>query len=97
MREIDWDAPLSDDDKAWLLDRDQHAKVAANEQQFASSDDEDETDGTTEEPDDDYDDWKVAELRKEAGDRDPAIEGAATMKKDELITALRVWDGEHGE
>ncbi|WP_408898247.1 Rho termination factor N-terminal domain-containing protein [Nocardioides sp. R1-1] len=35
----------------------------------------------------DYEDWTVDELRKRAGELD--IEGRSSMKKDELIDALR--------
>jgi hypothetical protein len=107
MRNIDWDSPLSEDDKTWARDRDLHDKIAANEARFAQSndapsDDDDivESDGAAEledtEETDDYDDWKLSELKDEAATRQPAVD-VTGLKKAEIITALRVWDGEHAK
>lgn len=109
MRNIDWTKPLSEDDKAWLRDRDRHAEIDAHEAQFSTAaDDEpaDDDDEITEsetgadvedvEIEDDYDDWKLAELKDEANGRTPPVD-IAGLKKDQIITALRVWDGEHGK
>lgn len=41
-------------------------------------------------PDDDYDNWKVPELRNEAANR--GIDGASSMTKQQAIDALRKWD-----
>jgi hypothetical protein len=92
MRTINWDEPLSEDDKAWLRQRDKHAEVEANEKRFAveadptgSSDDDDEAT-------DDYDKWKVPELAAEAAKREPAVDITGLSKKSDLIAALRTWD-----
>jgi hypothetical protein len=45
------------------------------------------------EPDDDYDNWKVNELRAEAANRQ--IDGASSMTKQQAIDGLRKWDAEH--
>ena len=36
MREIDLTKPLSEDDKAWMRQRDRHAEIQANEEQFSN-------------------------------------------------------------
>jgi len=103
MREIHWDAPLSEDDKAWLRDRDKHSEIEANEARFAENlllnpklkiedEDEDEDSGETQ---DDYDSWKVQELKDEAVKRDPPVDLTGLSKKEQLIEALRAWDREH--
>jgi len=94
MRTINWNAPLSEDDKAWLRDRDQHDKIADNEARFAEKDN-DETGMNN--PDDDYDKWKVPELAEEANKRDPKVDITGLSKKADLIAALRTWDAEHPE
>jgi len=93
MRNIDWDNPLSEDDKEWLRARDQYSKIAENEAKFADMND----DHTDEEPAnaDDYDKWKVPELADEAARREPAVDIAGLSKKADLIAALRTWDAEH--
>jgi len=93
MRLIDWGSALSADDKAWALASGilgMEDRIAANEQQFA---------GVVEEGDydDDYDDWKVAELEAEVAEREPAVELTGTGKdgkvlKLDLIAGLRAWD-----
>ena len=120
MREINWDAPLSEDDKAWLRQRDRHAEIEANEDRFSSgrdfkANDEDQAkideqkakiDGSSssgdatapsELPPDDYDSWKVAELREEAGNRDPKIDLTGVTVKADIIAALRTWDAANPE
>lgn len=110
MREIDWDKPLSDEEKGWLRQRDRHAEVEANERRFAKKakaaattevkePDDDETEGTEEVPvigeetfDDDYDSWKVAELKAEAEGRDPEIDTSTLKVKADYVAALRTWD-----
>jgi hypothetical protein len=44
------------------------------------------------EPDDDYDTWKVKELRAEAGDRAGYAGDANKDTREELIANLRAWD-----
>ena len=119
MRNINWDEPLSEDDKAWLRQRDRHAEIEANEDRFSSgrdfkATDEDQAkideqkakiDGSTSSgdaaaaqlPPDDYDSWKVAELREEASNRDPAIDLSGVTVKADLIAALRTWDAANPE
>lgn len=108
MRTIDWDKPLSDADIAWASQRDMQDKIQANRDRFSkkagavdSNDDStiiDANDGVEVAPEaDDYDAWKVAELREEASRRYPVIEGAASMRKDEVIAALREWDAANPE
>jgi hypothetical protein len=91
MRTIDWDAPLSAEDKAWALDRDMAEKVAENEARFAEAAKTDDSgDGST--PDDDYDKWKVEELKAEAEGREPAVDLTGKTLKADIIAALREWD-----
>jgi hypothetical protein len=121
MREINWNEPLSEDDKAWLRQRDRHAEIEANEDRFSSGrsdfkvNDDDaakiatekdklvSTEGTgtpaapPELAPDDYDSWKVAELREEAGNREPAIDLTGVTVKADIIAALRTWDAAHPE
>lgn len=96
MRTINWDEPLTDDDKLWLADRmspELADKVAANEARFSGAaeggDDDDEFS-------DDYDSWKVAELKAEAETRD-GLDITGLTKKPEFIAALRTWDQAHPE
>jgi len=104
MRTIDWDKPLSEEDIAWASQRDMHDKIQANRDRFSkkagavdADDDSKIVDavgteaGEDDEPADDYDSWKVAELREEAGKRDPVVD-VEGLKKDEIIAALRDWD-----
>lgn len=109
MRTIDWDAPLSEDDIAWASQRDMQDKIQANRDRFSkevgaedANDDskildagDDDTPAATE-VEDDYDSWKVAELREEAGKRDPVVD-VEGLKKDEIIAALRDWDAANPE
>ena len=44
---------------------------------------------------DDYESWKVDELRTEAGSRTPPVDVPSGARKPELIAALRKWDSEH--
>ena len=97
MRNIDWDEPLSDDDRAWAADREELLpKIAENDARFAGGSDEDPPPPPPATVDD-YDDWKVAELREEASKRVPAIEGVSSMKKEDVIAALRAWDADNPE
>lgn len=91
MRNIDWDAPLTEDDILWLGQRmtPQIAnKIAENKAKFADKSDEDGDPEVT----DEYDKWKVPELLKEASGREPAIDVTGLTKKSDLIAALRTWD-----
>lgn len=96
MRKIDWDAPLSEDDKAWLRQRDKHAEIEENERRFgAPAEFKEQTD--TDEVADDYDKWKVEELKTEAGTRLPEVDITGLTKKADLIAALRTWDAANPE
>ena len=120
MREINWDEPLSDEDKQWARQAGLpmvEQRITANEQQFGqeSSGDGSPTDpatrsaldstatgGTlvdqlqTDDDGDDYDSWKVQELKDEADSRQPRVQYASDARKPDLIAALREWDREHG-
>jgi hypothetical protein len=99
MRKIDWDAPLTKEDKAWLSQRltpELEVKMAENQARLAKksggeSTDKNTGDGFT----DDYDKWKIDELKAEAEGREPAIELAGVTKKQDLIAVLRTWDKAH--
>jgi hypothetical protein len=112
MRDINWDKPLSKADREWAMQRDELIpKVQANEEQFKAGTDKSKDDSSTdltpsdedleEKPstgtvEDDYDQWKVAELRDEAAKRQPPVD-VTDLKKDEIITAMRAWDAAHPE
>lgn len=92
MREINWDKPLSKDDRTWLEQRltpDVVEKIEANDRQFSG-----ETKAAESEVEftDNYDKWKVEELKAEAEGRQPAVDLTGITKKSELIAALRTWD-----
>lgn len=92
MRDIDWDQPLTEDDKLWLGQRltpELKDKIAANEARFSEVEDDDDDDF-----DDEYDSWKVAELRTEAESRE-GLDLTGVKTKPELIAALRTWDAAH--
>lgn len=92
MRHIDWNKPLSDDDKLWLEQRltpGLQEKIDANQTKFGSDK------STDPEFEDNYDQWKVPELAEEATKREINITGVS--KKPELIALLRTWDKEHPE
>ena len=94
MRQIDWDAPLSDDDKAWLRQAGivgTADRIAENDARFSDEAPSEEDDVLT----DDYDERTVAELKAEASSRDPQV--AVSGKRADIIAALRAWDVEHPE
>lgn len=99
MRTIDWDKPLSEEDKGWALQRDLHEQVAENEKRFAKTakTEGDGTDSATTPADDDYDKWKVEELRTEAESRDPAVDLTGVTLKADIIAKLREWDAAYPE
>lgn len=101
MRKIDWEAPLSSDDLIWLRQAglpNIEARISENEKRFGVTEDEDEGSG---EPglEDDYDSWKLAELRAEAKTREafPLTPDQidAFTKKAPLIEVMRAWDKDH--
>lgn len=84
MRQIDFNAPLSEDDKAWLRDRDRHSEIAQNEARFGEGEDLEENEP---EAGPDYDKWSTADLKAEAQTR--GIDFSGMRKKAELALALR--------
>lgn len=141
MRQINWDEPLSEEDKAWARQASLpmvEDRIKENEERFGSATSAEELDvppdptrsaldpeaGTGMKPseappagapaaqqgvgapadedveedyDDDYNTWKVSELKREADKRDPVVEYASDARKPDVIAALRAWDREHGE
>lgn len=98
MRAINWDEPLTDDDKLWLEQRmtpELAAKIEANEAKFADAGSE-KNDGNDDTFSDDYDSWKLAELKEEAGNRE-GLDASGLKTKPEFIAALRTWDAAHPE
>jgi hypothetical protein len=92
MRPINWDAPLSDDDKAWLRMAGvvgTEDRIAENEALYGAAED------VSDNPEDDYDERTVAELKAEASSREPAV--SVSGKRADIIAALRAWDVEHPE
>lgn len=129
MRDINWDEPLSEEDKAWARQASLpmvEERIAANERQFDQ-----ESSAATEVPpdhstrsaldptatanqgaqptastqttvntgqvEDDYEQWKVNELKAEADSREPKVEYASDARKPDLIAALRQWDQDNPE
>lgn len=99
-REINWDAPLSEDDLKWLEQRMTPVladKVAANKAKFAEEDAKDaEDDDDDTKVDDDYDSWKLGELKAEAEARE-GLDMTGLKNKPDLIAALRTWDAANPE
>jgi hypothetical protein len=96
VRTIDWNAPLSDEDRAWAVQRSPKydKQIEANDAQFAGKAAEVESD-EDEGPIDEYDKWKVDELRAEAASREPAVDLTGITLKADIIAALRTWDAEY--
>lgn len=93
MRNIDWEKPLSQDDRAWLDQRltpELVEKIDANDKRFGKAGSSDDKSSAFE---DDYDKWKVDELKVEAEKR--KIDLTGITKKPELVAALRSWDAEN--
>jgi hypothetical protein len=100
--------PLTEDEKGWLRQRDRHAEVDRNEAIHGRrvQDGSDELEfGTGSQPtapiqDDDgdnYDSWKIKELKEEGEGRKPAVDFTGCTKKEDYVLALRAWDLEHPE
>lgn len=70
MREIDLTKPLSEDDKAWMRQRDRHAEIQANEEQFG--------DGEPEFAANDDDQQKIDAKKAEIA----AVQGTASTKSE---------------
>lgn len=125
MRKIDWNSPLTGDDKAWLRTTgilDVERLIEANAVEFdeeyhfpgtepvgviksAVATEPDQGGGNADFSEDDYDDWKVAELSAEIDNRNK-VDGAKSVEvvgtgkdgkitKPDLIKALRLWDSEN--
>jgi hypothetical protein len=93
MKQLDYTKPLSDEDKQWLRSIGLGNRVDANEKEFGVRSEEDIQ--TVPTVDDDYDEWKISELKAEADSRDPKVEYTSNIRKEQLIEALRAWDREH--
>jgi hypothetical protein len=92
MRNIDWEKALTEEDMKWLSQRmtpELEDKINQNKSKFKTSA------IKTGEFQDDYDKWKVDELKTEAEGREPAIDVTGLKTKVDLIAALRTWDAEH--
>lgn len=98
MRKIDWNKPLSEEDKGWALQRDMHEQVAANEAKFKTGTKKPKAAEGPEavEIKDDYDSWKLNELKEEAANREGLVTTGMATKAD-YIAALRTWDAENPE
>jgi hypothetical protein len=87
-RQIPTDKPLSDDDRAYLLMRGQEDRVDWFDQTYPDGE-------TDDEEGDDYDSWKVDELKAEVvrlnEDEDAGITPDSN-RKDDLIAALREYN-----
>lgn len=93
MRNIDWDKPLTEEDLTWLGQRmtpELEDKIKANQAKHGAKATESGAEFT-----DDYDKWKVDELRTEAEGREPAIDLSGVKTKADFIAALRSWDAEN--
>lgn len=73
MRKIDWDKPLSADDKAWALQRDMHDKVAENEARYGKGD----------MPEGAKRDERIEELRSEITERQNELDLLLAAKADD--------------
>jgi hypothetical protein len=108
MRDIDWDSPLSDEDKTWLRTTgilDIERRIKSNEDKHEAPAEEPDSSGGVEPSDDDYEEWKVPELTAEVENRNK-VEGATHVEivgtgkdgkitKPDLIKGLRLWDLEN--
>ena len=100
MRTIDIKAaPLTDEERGWLTQRERFADIAENDRLFAgdSEEDDDDEDAGDGEADDDYPSWKKKELETEAGSRTPPVDLSELRTKAEYIEALRAWDAQHAD
>lgn len=96
--------PLTAEEKGWLCQRDRYADVDLNEALYGRpvQEGQDEIEfgphsTLIQDEGDDYDSWKIKELKEEGEGRDPAVDFSGCTKKDEYITALRAWDAAHPE
>lgn len=101
MRQIDWDAPLSEEDKKWVEAYGTGAMrraVERNKRRFAdvrsaaSEEDDDEDDAT-----DEYDSMNLDQLKEFAKARKidhPDFDTTGVKNKRELVERLREWDAD---
>lgn len=101
------DHALTENEKGWLRQRDKGHWVDENERLFGrpvedGSDDREVGVGPssastekTDEPTDNYDSWKIKELKEEGEGRTPAVDFTGCSKKEDYVLALRSWDLEH--
>jgi hypothetical protein len=103
MRDIDWDKPLSDEDKEWVEQFGTGAmrrQVEQNERRFgdvesAASEEDSEEDQEQEEYEDNYDEMNLDQLKAEAANRkheNPDLDTTGIKTKAQLIERLREWD-----
>lgn len=94
---------LTADEKGWLEQRDKHAWVQQNEELFGreviAGSGEIEVGSVPEKlaesAPDNYDSWKIRELKEEGEGREPAVDFTGCTKKEDFVLALRSWDLEH--
>jgi hypothetical protein len=95
---IDWDKPVSDEDKEWVRAQGsvlQRRELDAYEARQSSVEKVASGQEADNQPQDDYDDMTVDELKAEAADRkrrDPDFDTKGITKKSELVERLREWD-----
>lgn len=98
--------PLTEDEKGWLRQRDRHSWVNLNEELHGrpvekGSDEREVGVGPatpilhSEQAADNYDSWKIKELKEEGEGRSPAVDFTGCSKKEDYVLALRSWDLEH--
>lgn len=97
--------PLTEEEKGWLRQRERFAEVNRNEELFGrevvAGSGEIEV-GTGHKPDtesdgDNYDQWKIKELREEGEARVPPVDFTGCTLKEHFVLAMRAWDMEHPE
>lgn len=104
MRQIDWEKPLSEEDQQWVEQFGTQAmrrRMERQQQRFTSVEqtmsDEDSSD---QEPQDNYDDMTLDQLKVEAKARkedNPDFDTSGIKTKGDLIERLRQWDSDHAE
>lgn len=101
--------PLTADEIGYLEQRERFADIELNESLFGRrvSDDSDEREvgtgpaqnaGAASDSDgDDYESWKIRELKEEGEGRTPPVDFTGCAKKEDYVLALRAWDIDHPE
>lgn len=86
---------LSAEEKGWLHQRGRHAEVELNEELYDGSTRLNRETGVNGE--DNYDQWKIKELKEEGEGRVPPVDFTGCTLKEHFVLALRSWDLEHPE